>query len=167
MPRSPLLFSTVSHFFCYFYAFMKRSIYTLLAVVLLAMPHSCFYSDSELYRVDPIPGDPPVLSVSSSLDTLYHPAVNDSLQVSYQVEVEGGELYYMYAVIANTAVYDSDTTQGAFWIYPELATDSGVDTLYIDLYYSTNSNSLADQVGYEAILETMKIAVDFNLENTK
>ena len=146
---------------------MKRSIYTLLAVVLLALPQSCFYSDSELYRLDPIPGDPPVFSLSTNLDTLYHPAVNDSLHVSYQVEIEGGEFYYMYAVIANTTVYESDTTRGSFWIYPELATDSGVDTLFIDLYYSTNSNSLADQVGYEAILETVKFAVDFNLEDTK
>lgn len=146
---------------------MKRSIHTLIIAILLALPHSCFYSDSELYRVDPIPDDPPVFSLSTNLDTLYHPAVNDSLQVSYQVEIEGGELYYLYAVIANTAVYDSDTTRGSFWIYPKLATDSGVDTLYIDLYYSTNSNSLADQVGYEAILETMKFAVDFNLEDAK
>ena len=146
---------------------MKRSIYTLLAIVLLVLPQACFYSDSELYRVDPVPGDPPVCSMTTNLDTLYHPAVNDSLQVSYQVEIESGELYYLYAVIANTAVYDSDTTHGSFWIYPELATDSGVDTLFIDLYYSTNSNSLADQVGYEAILETVKFAVDFNLEDKK
>jgi len=146
---------------------MKSSIYTLLAVVLLVLPQSCFYSDSELYRVDPVPGNPPVFSMITNLDTLYHPAVNDSLHVSYQVEIENGDFYYMYAVIANTAVYDSDTTRGSFWIYPELATDSGEDTLYIDLYYSTNSNSLADQVGYEATLEIIKFAVDFNLEDTK
>ena len=146
---------------------MKRNIYILVIAILLALPYSCFYSDSELYRVNPIPGDHPVCSISTNLDTLYHPAVNDSLLLSYQVEIEGGEFYYIYAVITNTLVYDSDSTRGTFWIYPELTTDSGVDTLYLDLYYSTNSNSLADKVGYEAILKTVKIAVDFNLEDVK
>jgi hypothetical protein len=146
---------------------MKSSIFTVILAILLALLPSCFYSDSELYRVEPIPGDPPAFSASTNLDTLYHPAVDDSLQVTYQVKIEGGELYYVYAVIANTAVYDSDSTQGEFWIYPELAVDSGLDTLYLDMYYSTNSNSLADKVGFEAKLETLKIAVDFNLEDVE
>ena len=117
--------------------------------------------------MNPVPGDPPLMTLTTSLDTLYHPPVNDSLQVNYLVDIQNGTFYYMYAVIANTTIYDSDTSMGSFWIYPELANDSGVDTLYIDLYYSTNSNSLADKIGYEAILETMKFAVNFNLEDSK
>lgn len=146
---------------------MKKSISILIAVLLLSMLSACFYSDSEMYNVEPVPGDPPVILVTTNLDTLYNPPVNDSLEVIYDVEIEGGELYYVYAAIATTPVFESDSTYGSFWIDPSLADSSGVDTLYIEFYYSSNSNSLADKVGYEALLESLKISVDFNLEDAK
>ena len=144
----------------------KRSL-TIIVVLLLVLIPACYYSDGEMYYVEPVAGDPPVFSVTTNLDTLYNPQVNDSLDVNYKVNIDGGELYYVLAVVANNMVYESDTTEGSFWLKPDLVTDSGVDTLFIDLYYSTNSNSLADKVGYEAILETLKFTIDFNLEDVK
>ncbi len=139
----------------------------LIAALLLSMLPACFYSDSEMYDVEPIPGDLPIISVTTNLDSLYNPPVNDSLEVIYDFEIEDGELYYVYAGIANTMIFESDSTCGSFWINPSLADSSGVDTLHMEFYYSSNSNSLADIVGYEALIERLKIAVDFNLEDAK
>jgi hypothetical protein len=142
---------------------MRKYISIFFAALLLSGLPACFYSDSEVYYVEPIPGDPPLLSVSTNLDTLYNPPVNDSLEVIYQLEIAGGEFYYVYAEVAGSPVYESNSTHGSFWIKPSLADTSGVDTLYMEFYYSTNSNSLADKAGYEALIEYLKFAIDFNL----
>jgi hypothetical protein len=142
---------------------MRKFIPILFATLLLAGLPGCFYSDSEMYNVEPVPGDPPVRSVSTNLDTLYNPQVNDSLEVIYQVEVSGGEFYYVFADVASSTVFESDSTYGSFWITPDMADSSGVDTLYMEFYYSSNSNSMADKLGYEALLDYLKIAIDFNL----
>lgn len=128
---------------------------------------ACFYSDSDTYYVEPVPGDPPLVSVWTNLDTLYNPPVNDSLEVNYLVEVEGGEFFYLYADVVQTTIFESDSSSGTFWISSMLADSSGIDTLHLEYYYSSNSNSLADKVGYEALTETLKYAIDFNLEGTK
>jgi len=145
---------------------MKQLIPIFFVALVLLLP-ACFYNDSELYEVEPVAGDPPVLSVSTNLDTLTNPMVNDSLEVIYQVDIEGGELYYVYAMVAETQVFESDSIYGSFWINHGVAEEPGVDTLYLDFYYSTNSNSLADIVKYEALLKTTKIAVEFNLGASK
>ena len=142
---------------------MRQYISIFFAALLLSGLPACFYSDLEVYYVEPIPGDPPLLSVSTNLDTLYNPPVNDSLEVIYQVEIAGGELYYVYAGAVSTLVFESDNTYGSFWIKPSLADTSGVDTLYMEFYYSSNSNSLADKAGYEALIEYLKFAIYFNL----
>jgi len=141
---------------------MRKALFFLLAAVFLCLIPACFYSDVELFEVIPVPGDPPVFSVTTNLDSLHHPQVNDSLELIYNVEIAGGELYFVYAEVAGTPFFESDSTSGFFWIYPEMADSSGVDTLYLDFYYSSNSNSLADRVGYEALMDHLKIAVDFN-----
>ncbi len=117
--------------------------------------------------MEPIPGDPPLFSVSTNLDTLSNPTVNDSLEVIYDVEISGGELYYLYADVGNTTIFESDSTSGSFWIFPILADSSGIDSLYMEFYYSSNSNSLADKTGYEALVEYLSFAIDFNLEDKK
>jgi hypothetical protein len=43
----------------------------------------------------------------------------------------------------------------------------GVDTLQLEIYYSTNSNSLADRVGYEARAARLKYPLYFNLGGRK
>jgi hypothetical protein len=146
---------------------MRNYISILFTVLLLSGLPACFYSDSNTYYVDPVAGDPPLLSVLTNLDTLYNPPVNDSLEVIYQVEIEDGDFYYVYADVGNTTIFESDSSDGSFWISPVLADSSGVDTLYMEFYYSSNSNSLGDKLGYEALTEIQKFAIDFNLEGAK
>lgn len=146
---------------------MRNYISIFFTVLLFLGLRACFYSDSSLYEVEPIPGDPAILSVSTNLDTLQNPPVNDSLEVIFQAVVEGGEYYYVYADVVNTTIFESDSSYGTFWINPALADSSGVDTLYMEFYYSSNTNSLADKVNYEAAVETLKYAIDFNLGATK
>ena len=146
---------------------MRKFIPILFSVLLLAGLPACFYTDSEMYNVEPVPVDPPVRSVVTNLDTLHNPQVNDSLEVIYQVEVSGGEFYYVYADVASSTVFESDSTYGSFWITPDMADSLGVDTLYMEFYYSTNSNSMADKLGYEALLDYLNIAIDFNLQGAK
>ena len=141
---------------------MRKAVLFLVKVSLLFLAPSCFYSDPEIFEVEPLPGDPPVFSVSTNLDSLDHPPVNDSLELIYQVEISGGELYYVYAEIAGTPVFESDSTFGLFWIYPGMADSTGVYTLSMDFYYSSNSNSLAARVGYEALVDHLQIPLDFN-----
>jgi len=141
---------------------MRMIISILLATLILLLP-SCFYSDSDIFEVEPVPGDPPVISISTNLDTLVNPPVNDSLQVIYNVEIEGGDLYYVAAEISDIQIFESDSIHGSFWISHSMSAVTGVDTLYMDFYYSSNSNSLADVTGFEARIRNLKIAVDFNL----
>lgn len=146
---------------------MRNYIVIFLTALLLSGLPACFYSDSDTYYVEPVPGDPPLVSVWTNLDTLYNPPVNDSLEVNYRVEVEGGEFFYLYADVVQTTIFESDSSSGTFWISSTLADSAGVDTLHLEYYYSSNSNSLADKVGYEALTEILKYAIDFNLEGMK
>jgi len=142
---------------------MRKFIPIFLAALLLAGLPACFYNDAEMYNVEPVPSDQPVRSVITNLDTLSNPKVNDSLEVIYQVELSGGEFYYVYADVASSTVFESDSTYGSFWITSDMADSLGVDTLYMEFFYSSNSNSMADKLGYEALLDYLKIAIDFNL----
>jgi len=146
---------------------MRKFIPLFFAVLLLSGLPACFYSDSELYEVEPVPGDPALISVRTNLDSLYNPPVNDSLEVIYQVEISGGDFYYVYADVANTTVFESDSSYGSFWINSVLADSAGLDTLVMEFYYSSNSNSLADKVGYEALFKSLNFIIDFNLEDAK
>jgi hypothetical protein len=142
---------------------MRNTLYKILLALFAAALPACFYSDEDMYLVEPVPGDPPVLTVSTSLDTLVDPLVGDSLEVSYLAEVSNGEFYYVYADVAGSTIYESDSAQGVFWITPFMADSSGIDTLYMDFYYSTNSNSLADLLAYEAQFQSLTFAIDFSI----
>lgn len=142
---------------------MKTWIHTIFYVLLLSLSEGCFYTDTDMYFVDPVAGDPPQVSVTTSLDTLFEPPVNDSLRVEYLVEISGGELYYVYAELAQSMVYESDSYQGSFLIIPEMADSEGIDTLYLNFYYSSNTNSLADKLGYEALVMYLDFPLYFNM----
>jgi len=144
---------------------MRNSFSILLFTLLLAGLPACIYTDSTLYFAEPIPGDPPLISVSTNLDSLLNPPVNDSLELVYQVEISGGDFYYLYADVGSSTVYESDSDSGSFWITPDLVTSPGIDSVYMEYYYSSNSNSLADKLGYEVLVKYLNIAIDFNLED--
>lgn len=142
---------------------MKTWFHTIFYILLFSLLAGCLYTDPDMYYVDPVAGDPPQVSVSTSLDTLFVPPVNDSLRVEYQVEISGGELYYVYAELAQSMVYESDSYQGSFLIIPEMADSEGIDTLHLNFYYSSNTNSLADKLGYEALVKNLDFALYFNI----
>ena len=139
----------------------------LMLVLLWSGLPGCFFTDTSVYQTEPVAGDPPSLTVSTNLDTLVDPPVNDSLEVIYGIEVSGGKFYYMFADVGENPVFESDSSRGAFWIRSSLATTAGVDTLMLEIYYSTNTNTLADKVGYDANVEQFKYPVDFNLGGSK
>lgn len=120
-----------------------------------------------MYFVEPLPDDPPLISVSTNLDTLTNPPVNDSLKVEYLVEITGGKLYYVYAEVAQSMVFESDSIHGLFWITRYMADSAGIHTLHMNFYYSTNSNSLADKFGYEAQILYRDFELDFNAGASK
>jgi hypothetical protein len=146
---------------------MKTWIFIIFAALLFSGLTGCYYSDTDIFYVEPIADDPPLLSVSTNLDTLHDPQVNDSLEVNYLVDISGGEFYYVYADVAGSIVFESDSTEGSFWITSLMADSSGIDTLHMEFYYSTNTNSLADMFGYEALAEYLNFALDFNLGGSK
>ena len=123
--------------------------------------NACMYSDNGVYTVDPVEGDPPVVHAVTSLDTIDQAVVNDSLEVFYEVSIQNGELYILDVLIGNAPIYDSDTTSGSFWIYFFDVQQPGIDTLRMNFYYSSNTNSLADVLGVEARDLGLKYAIDF------
>jgi hypothetical protein len=138
-----------------------KSVLTIFLAGMTVLLGSCYYNDNGVYFVDPVPGEPPVISVTTNLDTLAGPEVTDSLEVTYDVVIENGEFYLVEANVSNNWIFYSDTTHGSFWLYPGDVTYPGVDTLYLYFYYSTNSNSLADIVKLEANLIRRTYGIDF------
>ena len=140
---------------------MKKQVIIFLAGI-VAMIGACTYSESGIYHVDPVPGEVPIISVSTNLDTIDNVIVTDSLEVAYNVEIENGDFYLVEAYLANQLAYYSDTTHGAFWISWELVGEPGIDTLSFYFLYSTNSNSLAEIVGVEYNLIQLDYEINFD-----
>ncbi|MEN8226547.1 MAG: hypothetical protein ABFS38_00225 [Bacteroidota bacterium] len=128
---------------------MIKHLISIILTALVAMISACTYSESGIYRVDPVPGDPPMISAHTNLDTIIDPTVIDSLEVIYNVDIENGKFYQVEAFVFDKLVHSSDTTHGSFWITSAFVTDTVVDTLSLYFFHSTNSNSLADIVGLE------------------
>jgi hypothetical protein len=122
---------------------------------------SCNYTENDIYFVEPVAGDPPVFSVITSLDTIVAPEVTDSMEVRYEVSIENGEFYLMQAYVGNVLLINSDSTENNFWIYADDVPYPGLDTLYMDFYYSTNSNSLADLIKAEANVRHRAFGINF------
>jgi len=125
---------------------------------------ACYFTDNEIYKGDPVAGDPAEVTVSTNLDTIANIKIGDSLQVLYVLSIINGEFYLMDATFGDGSVYSSDTTEGSFWIYPSQSSASELDSLYLDFYHSSNTNTLADIAGYEARITSLKYAIDLNTE---
>lgn len=140
---------------------MAKRIFITGIITLIALIHGCMYSDYGHYYVEPLADDPPIIVASTNLDTIYNPEVEDSLEVIYDIDIQNGELYYLDALVMERWVYDSDTTHGSFWLYPDDVQMPGIDTLIIDIGYSSNTNTLGDVLGIEAREIQLKYAIDF------
>jgi hypothetical protein len=144
---------------------MRNLLLVLLTGVLL-MLGSCFYNETGVYVVDPVPGDPPVFSVTTNLDTLTEIEINDSLEVHYEAMIDNGEFYLMEAYVANEGLYYSDSIRNSFWLQHDDVPFPGTDTLLLVFYYSTNSHSLADIINLEANIVRKKYGILFNRGDT-
>lgn len=137
-------------------AFASIIIFTAL---LLA---GCSYTNSDIYYVTPLADDSASVAVITNLDSLDPIIVSDSLLFKYSVQIEGGELYLQEASISSLTLYqhytnyDPDTIVGpfvftdSFWIYSAIAPDTALYPMLFSIYYSSNTNSLADVLGVEA-----------------
>jgi len=140
---------------------MKIGTTIVTVLVVGCISYACTYSEDDIYRVDPLPGDPPVVLATTNLDTINDLIAADSLEVAYEISIQNGELYFLDAWVGNNVVHESDTTSGSFWIYSLDAEIPGIDTLRLMIYYSSNTNSLADLFGIEALNLELKYAIDF------
>lgn len=138
----------------------KRGIILIAAFATLLS--ACIYTNYDTYYVVPEPDDPPVISMTTNLDTLENPLVVDSLEVSYEIVIENGEIYLVEALLSELPVYKDTVAAGAFWLLAEMWGEVGVDTLRIYVYYSTNTNSLGDIVGVEANVLNMEFPVTYD-----
>ena len=143
---------------------MRNTSWVLVTLMALSLLSACIYLDDEIYRVEPVADDPPEVSVLTNLDTIPHPVMGDSLQVRYELSIVNGEFYFFEAALSDLTVHSSDSVQGSFWIYPSQSNESELDTLYMDFYHSSNTNSLADFAGYEARTHILKYAIYFSGE---
>ena len=149
---------------------MKRALVSMLITLALLLA-GCSYSNSEIYYAYPIPGDSATLVVTTNLDSLDRVVITDSLIFKYSAQIEGGALYFTQASIRSFTLYqyatnyDPDTITGpyvltdSFWIFRDMATDTGIYSMLFTLYFSSNTNSLGDKVGIEADI----LNLDFDL----
>ena len=137
----------------------SRTVILIITVGLLAS--GCIYSESEVYRVEPVPGISPVISVTTNLDSLEYLIVLDSLEVSWSAEVENGEFYQLELFIGQVPVYSTDSAKGVFWIRSTVVKSPGIYPLYMLFYYSTNTNTLADMIGLEASVLDLEFELQF------
>ncbi len=138
---------------------MRRVLIILLSGLAAALS-SCIYSNYGDNFVVPDPGDPPTINAETNLDTMgWDIILTDSLEVTYSIQIDNGEVYQVLAFLSYLQLYESDSLNGGFWIHDEMWEVAGVDTLTIYIYYSTNSNSLGDIVGVEANLLNLKFPI--------
>ena len=140
---------------------MKNRIFVLIVLGIVCLINGCIYSDDGIYRVDPVADDPPLVLASTNLDSIENPVVIDSLEVVYDISIQNGELYILDVTLGNQFLYESDTTQGSFWIYASDSEIPGIDTLRMNIYYSSNTNSLGDILAVEARDLNLNYAIDF------
>lgn len=146
------------------------SIFLMLVMFLAA----CSYSSSEIYYASPVPGDTATVVLSTNLDNIDTVVISDSLLFKYRAEIENGELYFTSASVGPVTLYqhatdyDPDTLMGpfvlrdSFWIWSDPATDTGLYSLLFTVYYSSNTNSLGDELGIEA--DILKLEFDLLVE---
>lgn len=113
-------------------------------LIILVAFRSCYYVDSDVYRVDITPEITPRAIISSNLDTLDTIFVTDSLLFKYLVDIDTGQLYLADIYLGNFHLYRSDTIEDSIWIYRNFVPFHGDYDLTLVAYYRTLSGSLAD-----------------------
>lgn len=156
---------------------MKTAFQVLIIALLTLAVAGCSYTDSDIYYAEPIPSDSARVKVITNLDTIDNAEIIDSLLFKYSAEIEGGELYATQAKVDGQSLYlyysnyDPDTLTGpyilsdSFWIMQDLQASPRINTLDFSIYYSSNTNSLADVIGVEA--HVLELEYTITLEGGK
>jgi len=128
-----------------------RKIIPAFIVLLLFSAKSCVYQSTDYYYFNVVPGEEPVLTFTSNIDTL--PAtLTDSVEIAYEAAVNVGKIYQIDFYFNDEIIYSDDTLKNSFWLNPSILDSAGNYTLDLNVYYSTNSGYLADILGIEAKL---------------
>lgn len=141
---------------------MKTSACLSVLISFTLLLSSCIYSDEGEHYVIPVPGEPPVFSAQTNLDTFGIIETSGQVMVRYTAQIENGILYQVTGEVDETEAYDSllyleaNVGSGAkiisdsFIIQKDVELLPGENVLSLYFYYSTNSNTLADLVGVES-----------------
>ena len=140
---------------------MKKATIVLLAMMMLG---SCYYSSNETHFVQVEPGPEPQISVSVNLDTLPTVTITDSLEVAYEITLDGGDLYQVDFFLDGYYIFRSDSLANSFYINPTYIQENGEYDLDMKVYYSTNSGTLANKFDAEAFEEVKNWLVAINRE---
>jgi len=138
-----------------------RNLLAITISLFILFTVSCEYSERDIYYHSVIPGEPPSININTNLDTLEAPSIIDSLLISYEIMVAGGEFIWTRFLLSDSLIFYSDTATSSFWLKSEMATGSGTRELTMEAYYSTNSGSIADVLGIEAFKETIVYDIGF------
>lgn len=146
---------------------MKNRIMKILSLVFFAfLVQSCIYSDNDIYFNEIDTDNLSIITIKTNLDSLDTPTVSDSLEVRFDISVDGGELYWISFVISDSTVYASDslteTLSDRFWLTPGLVSGPGLYHLELEAYYSTGTGSLADVIGIEALMKSKYYEIRFS-----
>ena len=155
---------------------MKASPFIAALAGFLLFLNACTYTNDGEHFVNPVPGEPPVLSVSCNLDTFSFIETTDSVLISYTAEIENGFLSLVYAEVNELVPYDTlanleaDTVpqvlRDSFYVAKDVDLLAGENILDLFFYTSTNSNTLGDLYNIEADMRTLTYSI-FLMEDVK
>jgi len=146
---------------------MKSTLMKTAGLVLILFLNGCMYQSTDYYYNTVVPGEEPTLTFTTSLDTLSS-AVNDSFLIAFTANVDYGRILQVDFYYMDTAlVYRSDTTTDTFWLNPFIGDTAYSDSLEVNVYYSTNTGSLADVLGGEYYYYIHSWYIQANLEEIK
>lgn len=120
-----------------------------LFLFLMLFTGSCYYMDTETYRVEVESTYNPFVQITSNLDDVDSIFVADSFLFKYEIEIDTGRLFFADLFIGNYQIYRSDTLRDSLWIYPYYIEMDGDYVLTLAAYYKSYSESLADRLNAE------------------
>ena len=136
---------------------MKNNIVFAVLLILLSSVFACEFQLEGEYYVEI------EQEINSSLSEYELTAIADDefivrpKEITYSFEVTDGLFYLVVATLDEKEIYVSDLPSGSFILRPGMAVaDYGFAELVVNVYTSTNTNSLADQVQAEAAIYQFK-----------
>lgn len=130
---------------------MRRILPLFLSLLLLT--GSCYYMDTDTYRVEVESTYSPFVNITSNLDDIDSIFVADSFLFKYDIEIDTGKLFFADLYIGSYQIYRADTLRDSLWIHPYYIEMDGNYVLTLAAYYKSYSESLADRINAEFFIE--------------